>query len=493
MSIRSTSLACVIVLGSALMACSSGKSPQTPSAAGGSGSGNGGGSSGGGGGPLPMEVPPRSPPGSCGLENPAFCEDFEKKSPGGRAGDMDDSLWAFARWSHLGGQFFVRKAAATETNRTISSVFCGEPFSGLLMPSDVQICDGIGVDGLVSAQMNEVFDDLGDFGINSFRSRQLFDFTDRVGTVVFDVDAKVNPRAQGHGWWVEFWITEDPEPLPYHEAPTVLSYPRNGLGLNFVGDNDCPQGREATSLQRVFVTNNHKIIHEYTAGELDHKNDRDRCVKTQDQKLNRFKIKVSKDRLEVWGSHYDDPQNLHLMASTSSLDLNFTRGYIHLQHSQYNAPKDGNVTGVQTYRWDNIGFDGPSYAPTRAFAVPDNTQELRGNDGPGIMYGYRITSERTLDLTVPDVELKDATHASLDLNTFTWGPRTVEFTVNGGPPHTFAVPDFGRDGVRCNSVPVELSELVDGDNLLTFRMTTPQNDELPEFIGNIDLTLDTMK
>ncbi len=518
MSIRPNSSAYVIALAASAFACSGAQAPQSaglsvggsavgstpagapPAGAGGNPTSGGGGGGGGdqagvipggaGSGPLPMQVPSRSPPGSCGLASPAFCEDFEKKAPGGRAGDMDETHWAFARWSHLGGQFFVRKPATTETNRSISSVFCGKPFADLLMPADVQICDGVGVDGLISAQLNEVFDDLGDFGINSFRSRQLFDFTGRTGTVMFDVDAKVNPRASGHGWWIEFWITADPEPLPYHEAPTVVSYPKNGLGINFVGDNDCPQGREATSVQRVFVMKDYKIVHEFSAGDLDHKTNNDRCVKTQDQKLNRFKILVSKDKLEVWGSHHDDAKNLHLMASTSNLDLSFTRGYIHLQHSQYNAPKDGNVTGVQTYRWDNIGFDGPSYAPTRAFSVPDNAEAI---GEPGIMFGYHIDERRPTELTIPGVELKDATKASLDLNTFTWGPRTVEYTLNGGPPHTFAVPDFGRDGVRCNAVPLELSELVNGDNRLTLRMTTPQSQGLPEYVGNIDLSLDTIQ
>jgi len=167
---------------------------------------------GGGAGGLPPQVPPRAPAGSCGLDKPAFCEDFETPSPGGFGGDLDERVWSFARWGHETRQFFVRIPSSTETNRAISSTFCGKPFAGLMPPNDAVFCDGTGVDGLTSRQLNEVYDDQGDFALNSLRARQLFDFTDRTGTVVFDVDAKVNPLNVGHGWWVELWITDDTAP-----------------------------------------------------------------------------------------------------------------------------------------------------------------------------------------------------------------------------------------------------------------------------------------
>lgn len=442
---------------------------------------------------VPEEVPPRSPPGSCGLDKPAFCEDFEKPSPGGRGGDLDDSLWSFSRWGHETRQFFVRVPATQETDRSISSVFCGKAFSNLLMPNDVVICDGVGVDGLTSSQLNEVYDDQGDFAFNSMRSRQLFDFTGRTGTVVFDVDAKVNPYNLGHGWWIEFWITDDTAPMPYHEAPAVVSYPANGLGINFQGLNDCPQGREATTVSRVFVTKNHKIVHDYGGADLDHDSDAGRCVTTKDQKLNHFEIKVSKDQVEIWGSDFDDAKNAHRMAVAKILDLPFTRGYIHLQHSQYNAPKDGDVTRVQTYRWDNIGFDGPSYAPSRAYPGADNDEPDIDGSG-GILYGYLVGSTKGVSVPIKGVELKDATRAVLDLNTLNYaGARTVEYKVNGGPAHTFEVQNFDRPGVRSFAVELVLSELKDGDNEVTFRMATPEKDNLEEYIGNVELTLETTK
>src|SRR5690348_13644286 len=63
---------------------------------------------------VPEQVPPRSPPGSCGLDQPAFCEDFESPSPGGRSGDLDESRFSFARWGHETREHFVRVPASTE-------------------------------------------------------------------------------------------------------------------------------------------------------------------------------------------------------------------------------------------------------------------------------------------------------------------------------------------------------------------------------------------
>ena len=45
-------------------------------------------------------------------------------------------------------------------------------------------------------------------------------------------------RIDGHGWWLEFWVTDQPVPIPYHGAPSVGSYPRNGFGLQIAPFND---------------------------------------------------------------------------------------------------------------------------------------------------------------------------------------------------------------------------------------------------------------
>jgi len=497
-----STLACQAVsLSCLLLACAGSNGGQTnvggaSASAAGSGpgpDGSGGSTSTGasGGGSLPQEVPPRSPPGSCGLDKPAFCEDFEKKAPGGRGGDLDENVWAFARWGHETRQHFVRIPAKTESDKLFPPFYCGKPLGSIGFGSDVSICDGTGVDALTSSQLNEVYDDQGDFAFNSMMVRQLFDFTDRTGTVMFDVDAKVNPLNLGHGWWVEFWITEDPDPMPYHEAPGVLSYPRTGFGLNFQGLNTCPQGREATEISRAFVTKDFKIVHDYPGWELDHDSDTARCIKTKDQKLNRFKILINKDKAEVWASDFDDAMNLHRIATINTLDLPFTRGYVHFQHSQYNARKDGEVTGSQTYRWDNIGFDGPSYAVSRAFPVPDNDKpDIDGADGR--MYGYYLTDKQAIQVSIDGVKVGEAKSATLNFNYLAYPGRGFVFSLNGGAQHSFTVPHFGDDrgGIRSFSVDVPVSELKDGANALSLQAAAGQTDnDKEEVIGNMELVL----
>jgi len=390
-------------------------------------------------------------------------------------------------------------------------VFCGKPFSGLLPNDDISVCNGIGADGLTSGQLNEVYDDQGDFAINASRIRQMFDFTGRTGTIVYDVDAKINPCNLGHGWWTELWVTEDPAPIPYHEAPGVLSYPRNGFGINFQGLNTCPQGRTATEISGILVTKDFKILHAYAGWTLGHDSDEDRCITTKDQKMNRFKILINKDTVEVWGSNIEDPENPHRMAVISDADLPFEKGYVHLEHSQYNGRKDGcenqvvtpgqpalngTITGVQTYRWDNVGFDGPTYATPRSYEVPYNTEPEIDNVG-GYMYGYRINADDWTALpTLSNVDLDKAKGATLDYSFLgTAGSGfSVLFRVNGGPTHTYVIPDLfsqdgaARNGLRAFTNAIPLEELVQGDNVLEF-MTSVKNDDPEQYVGNVELTV----
>jgi hypothetical protein len=443
--------------------------------------------------PRPAQSRPAAQPlGPCGLSAPTFCETFETSHPGGKSGDLDERVWSLARWGHESRQFFVQVPASTPRDVVFPPVFCGKPFSGLLMPHDVAICEGLGVDGKRSRQLNEVFNDQGDFAMNSLRIRQPFDFTGRTGTIVFDVDAKINPFNVGHGWWIELFVTEDPAPLPYHEAPGVLSYPRNGLGFAFQGFNACPKSEKLwnNSLNRVFVTRNYEILHDYGEGDFEYDDWEKRCFRTLDQKLNRFKFLISRHRAEVWVSDHDRPAELRRIARIKNLDLGFTRGYVHLQHAQYNAHKDGGVTATQTYRWDNVGFDGPKAPLPRAYEVEDNTEgDIDGSGGR--LYGYYLTDHTWTLKKLAGVQLANAQSAKLAFAiTTTSHARAIEYRFNGGPVHTFTIPVFGiPGGVRGFAVDVPLAELVEGENQLAMKMRAPQH-QPHEVIANIELTLD---
>jgi hypothetical protein len=435
-------------------------------------------------------------PGTCGLEQPAFCETFETLHPGGKGGDIDETRWSFARWAHAVQSMWLRLPASTSDEHAFPATFCGEPFSGILPDDDVRICDGVGVDGTTSLQLNEVFDDQGDFALHSMRIRQPFDFTDRTGKIVWDVDAKVNPLNLGHGWWIEVWITEQPIPIPYHEAPTIAGYPQNGVGLAFQFGADCPEdatGAPASweselgwqsAPEAVHVTNKSRIVHSYPFWEFQAAGD-ERCFRTGDAKLNHFELKLSKDQMEIWATDYDDPSNLKLRGVVGPLDLEFSRGYVHFQHGQYNAPKDGYVAPAQTFRWDNIGFDGPTYPMPRGYDVANNS-EMR--DG-GRMIGWMLDDGHTQALDVPGVDPTGAISATLTFDADYAPNQDLEYTLNGGPPHLFTTPEMegiGR-GVHGYAVDVPVGELVAGDNVITVRVPVP---EYNESIGNVELTLE---
>src|SRR5262249_47244466 len=158
--------------------------------------------------------------------------------------------------------------------------------------------------------------------------------------IVWDVDAKVNPLNLGHGWWIEVWITEDPAPIPYHEALTVTSLPRRGIGLAFRFGGGCPKGDLdpwRSALEQVHVTDDHKFIHDCPVYQ---NSGPDRCFDVADAKLNHFELRISQSELELWVSDYDDPKSFKLRDKVSNLDLPFSRGYVHFQHAHYNAAKD---------------------------------------------------------------------------------------------------------------------------------------------------------
>jgi hypothetical protein len=266
----------------------------------------------------------------------------------------------------------------------------------------------------------------------------------------------------------------------------------------FQGLNSCPQGRNATEVNGIFVSSDFKVIHGVPGWELKHDSDTARCIKTADGKLNRFKIMVNKDRAEIWGSDAGDASTLHRMAIAPNLDLSFTRGYVHLQHSQYNGRKDkcddgGMPTGVQTYRWDNVGFDGPVYPSARGYGVDDNNEPDIDGAG-GRMYGWYLTAKNWVAMKVKAVDLTNAMSASLDYSFLGAADRVIQYRLNGGPTHAYTVPAFvddsgnPRGGTRAFSNDVPVSELVAGDNTIEFMMSSPQTDK-EEYVGNVEITV----
>jgi len=476
------------------LACSTSSSNQAAPTTGTSTGTSTTGTTGAGGGPN-LDDAARGTSSDCGLAQPAFCETFETEKPGGRGGPIDETVWNFSRYGHFLGRFMVRVPASTiavdietrmvDPTSKFPPKFCGATFMGLVPGTDVAICDGLDGAGLLSHQLNEVYHDAGDFALNSMMIRQPFDFAGRTGTFVFDVDAKINPMNEGHGWWVETWITEDPAPIPYHESPTVQSYPRNGVGFAFEGA-DCNKSNWENSLTQAIVLKNYQILHDYPGNDVNAA-----CFKTADQMLNRFKVLITQDHAEVWVSDYDKPGNVRMVVSVDHLGLTFTRGYVHFQHSQYNANKDG-ATPSQTYRWDNIGFDGPALPRLRAFDV----QEPRSADDsyPGsLRTGWDVSAGNGVTVTAAGLDLTGATKAFFNFNIMAEVGRTLTFQLNGAAAHAFKLPPGppGTDGdyaLRAYTVEVPVGELKTGDNSIALKMATPDTGD-PATLGNMDISL----
>jgi hypothetical protein len=414
----------------------------------------------------------------------AFQDPFDTKDPGGRGGDLDERVWSFARWGLTIAEPFVRTPALTDDQTTFPASFCGKRFSGILPPADVRICDGPSVDGGVSTQIHEVLDDDGRDAQNSMRIRRPFDFGGRTGTLRFDVDAKASPLSMGHGWWVEVWITQDPAPMP--QSGPAPSPPRRGVGFRFL-NGDCPQGETVwgTKLATAIVIEGYAVVGNHTADD-DIEHAAVPCFRTSDGLLNRLRLRISRERAELWASDFDDPTNVVLRSTVSNLDLGFTRGYVHLQHVQFDASKDGNVTRSQTYRWDNVAFDGPVLPDPRGYDVPDNDAVAAG--GEGVVFGYPLSDGATKQFTLRDVDLAGATGATWNFLLHGATGQEIQYRLNEGPWHAFVTPEnFTTLLLHSESVALPLDELVQGDNTIEMYVPVPTNDDA---IANMDLTVD---
>jgi hypothetical protein len=428
-------------------------------------------------------------PGACGLATPAFCEGFETAHPGGRGGDLDERVFGFARWGHQVQYSWERAPAHTYGDDYLfPATFCGEPFDGILPDEDVRTCDGTGVDGTASGQLNETFDDQAATGVNALRIRQPFDFSGRVGTIVWDVDAKVNPLNTGQGWWIAVWVTAEPTPLASDERDAIVSYPRDGVGFTLAFGADCPEDANdwQNALEGVLVTSAYQIVSARPFWQLDQSDAR--CFKVADAHLNHFELRLSEDVAELWVSDIDDPASLRLRTQTSGLGLAFSRGYVQLQHWANNAAQGGHVTPSQTFRWDNVGFDGPVLPTPRAYEVPD--PGVPGQSG-AVRVGY-LFSEGPLAFDLQGVELTNATSASFNFVLDAGPGAELHYALNGNPEHVFVYPETtgSPGGLHGFSVPVPLAELVAGDNTLAVSLPGAV---AAQGIGSLDLTVEVSK
>ena len=348
------------------------------------------------------------------------------------------------------------------------------------------------------------------YGNNSYMIRQPFDFANRTGTIVFDVDA-VSPGSLAT--YVEIDLSGDPIPAPtFREFQNFEAgpVPRNGLMMKW-SDNCASNGRSIT-LGNVLVYTNYEPVTLTPVGGTT-------CAATKQGSMNHFEIQVSQQHLDIYGSDYstDNGQSFPNFRKMYSADLNlpFTRGYVHVSARNHASIKYGfGPDGI--YHWDNIGFDGPVVSGGRAYEIPDNATAGTYNSQSIRNLGYMLldgTSGKPAGIYDPvnrlspfrfqNVDVRGMVTARLSLNAYfntithaadsTWC-LTVRF--NGGewrnhfltPTDVHAINTAGSAGNMALVLDVPRDDLVSGLNTLEILPLNAPMD-YPPVVANIDLTL----
>jgi len=440
----------------------------------------------------------------CGFDSAAFCDTFDEVAANrGRAGDLDDRLWSAARGNPQlptsGGHAFAAGPA------TLPACRAGQPAQ--VFPSD----DALICDASDAIQSKHLLVAVGsqNYGQNSYRIRQPFDFGGRTGRIVFDAQGWM-PEPVG---WASVAVTEDPSPAPSYslgESGTTNdeggAVPRRGFLVQF---HSCSGGWLGVRVIDVFEDYAQTAYFADTpCSELS----------VVDSNLHHFEIAVSQQRIEVYASpsssdgvEFGDLQLLYGV----DVDLPFSRGYVAMTvHNHASIKYSEEFAGVYLDawfgRWDNVGFDGPVVENWREYSVPDSL--VAGVDawsvsGPVVDVGYVVADEAAGPnhvLEFQDVDLAGVVGARLAFGS--WynlfdgdaAEYALKFRFNGGTwrTHQLTAGEAGvlkggnSQGALSQVVDVPVEDLVDGRNTLEFvSVGVPQNS--PPAVSSVDLVLTT--
>lgn len=377
----------------------------------------------------------------------------------------------------------------------------------VLPPNDTVVCDANAA--IASAHLMTAVG-AQNYGQNSYRIRQPFDFAGRTGKIVFDVDATVENGLLG---WISVEVLEDPTPVPSFVMATDndedASVPRSGFELQF--QNRClnAAGTPEVGLRALLVYRGYQAtVHTPP--------DSAPCVATQRDHLNHFEVRVSQQNIEVWGTpasadgrQFSSPVRMFSVP----VSLTFSRGFVSISgHNHATLKYSDNKMDAWVTRWDNVGFDGPVVRNWREYSVADSLTPGTGawnRDGPVVSVGYRVADaadgpSQTLHLR--NVDLSNAVSARLALSA--WYLLNPDF--GGDPPNTvlryrlngkawrdrrLSLEEQGvltrlSHGQIGQMLDVALTDLVQGDNTLEF-VTVKVPQSYPPLVQNIDLVLQT--
>jgi hypothetical protein len=473
-----------------------GGSGGTSSGTGGSQSGSGGSQSGSGGsqgGSGNSKSYPPGPPG-CGLEAAAFCDTFDAPAGGAtRAGELDGTKWSAARMCEIGGPSANDGEAVPIGAATVPT--CRDDLPAQVFPSaDTIVCDG---NDAVQSNHLLMLVAAQNYGQNSYRIRQPFDFAGRTGNIVFDAEG-FNEGLLG---WISLEITEDPAPAPsftFAENFENGSIPRNAVEIQF-GDSCGGTGVGITDLivYDDFVQN----------GVLSQPG---MCADAREGRLNRFRVELSQTRVEVFAAAASaDGVTFGALERIGSvaIDLPFTRGYVHItahNHATLKYSTDG--MDAWKARWDNVGFDGP--AITGDWREYEALDSLDRTPGGKVNVGWRLADQAqgpAQTITILGVDPSGATRARLALQNwsqhFAGNEPDADFALNyrlNGQAwkarnltasELQMMRDLPNAGTRSLMLDVDVAELVEGDNTLELTTSNAAMSAAPVAL-NVDLILE---
>lgn len=442
----------------------------------------------------------------CGLSAATFCDTFDEPSENrGRSGEMNAQLWSAARSNpQLATSGDSAMAAGAATLRE-----CRGDLPEKVYPStDALICNPttyINSNHLLVAVGSQ------NYGQNSYRIRQPFDFSNRTGTLVFDAQGYYYNSLIG---WIGVAITEDPTPIPsfaFLGNDEGGAVPRNGVEFEF--QITCG-GSPATGFSLRMIN----IIDNFIDTPLFP--DSPPCISGAVDKLNHFEIQISKNHIEVYISPVsEDGVTFEPMQLVYSVDVNlpFERGYVHLtthnhaslKYTGPTSPFHNQTLDAWISRWDNVGFDGPIINNWREYEIPDSltVSDTSFNiPAPVVNTAYKVKDVsdnsageihwfQNVDLTgVSRARLALATWYNMDGDKSNY---ILKYRVNGGnwlerkfsSAEQQLVITAPLQGAMGQMLDIPLNTLIQGDNSIEFRSENiPQN--YPPAVSAMDLILE---
>jgi hypothetical protein len=448
--------------------------------------------------PAASAAPASSGP-TCGLPDDAYCDLFNGAVPGPpgmRSGQLGP-VWGVSRVSGLDDPAqseydnWAGVNFGTTNDATSGSTICGT-IAPVEADKDIVMCDG---------QAVESVNDNGTQTVLAMYPRQPFNFAGRTGTVAFSV----SDNTQGaHGAFPAFAITDQPVPAPYSHATGIDDTARNSVGLTLDGvcrvggcqsssgvtvtGSNYPPGSDinAKGFRCVTVGSMYETVnYQLTVLPLDV----DGCL-LPSKALGSddvFHVLISSSGIEVYGSDPGKPSDLRLIAH-SDFSPPLTQGLVWIEDVHNNGDQFG-AQQSNSFSWGSFAFDGPVLPRDLGFDVPDNhaATGTAANGLPTENLGYNIPYQQSLSIMVKDVKgVKTATGALLVFNYFPETEQSIDVSVNGNAPLSFAWPGTSAGNAQTAAISVPLSDVLLGKNTLVF--SDPDNTNTSGVdIANIDL------